>query len=145
MADEIDDATGQPAHVEQQTEAYDDDRHPDVSYQTWRGDTSWLDVAILSPYARPAGQSRSTRAGAAIAAHESFKRRKYHALPLVPLVSAHLGRSGNDLITFVRALFRDHDAATRTQQIGRFWQSWASTLQQWNVKILSSAGRLCPA
>ena len=138
-------ATGLPALVEQHTEAFDDRRHPDISYQTWRGETSWLDVAVVSPMVRQGGQARHTRAGAAIAAHESMKRRKYPSLSLMPLVCAHLGRAGGDLVTFVRALHRDPDPAARTQAISNFWQSWASTLQQWNVKILSSAGPLLPA
>ena len=144
VAEKISDETGQPALVEQHNAAHSDNHEPDVSYQTWRGDTSWLDIEVVSPVARHSSQSRHTRAGSAIAAAESFKRRKYPALALVPIISAHLGRSRNDLGTFVRALFRSPDPATRTKQIGEFWQSWSSTLQQWNVKILSSAGRLLP-
>ena len=128
--------------VEQHDESHGDDRHPDVSYQTWRGDTEWLDVAVVSPMVRQGGQARHTRAGAAIAAHENMKRRKYPNLALTPLVCSHLGRAGQGLVTFIRGICRNPDEGARTVAIGRAWQSWACTLQQWNVKILSSAGRL---
>ena len=141
----IPNATGMPAMVEQHEESHGDDRRPDISYQDWRGATSWLDVAIVSPVVRQGGQARHTRAGAAIAAHESMKRRKYPALALTPLVCSHLGRAGAGLVTFIRGICRNSDEGARTMAIGQFWQSWASTLQQHNVKLLSSAGRLVPA
>ena len=45
-------ATGMPAMVEKHDESHGDDRHPDISYQTWCGDTEWLDVAIILPMVR---------------------------------------------------------------------------------------------
>ena len=94
---------------------------------------------------RQGNQARHTRAGDAIAAHENMKRQKYPNLLLAPLVCSHLGRAGKELVTFTRGICRNPDVGTRTVAIAQFWQSWACTVQQWNVKILSSSGRLVPA
>ena len=142
-AEHIQDSTGTPAMVEQHNEAHGDDRRPDIHYQDHRGETTWLDVAVVSPNARTQA-GRTMRAGAAVAAHESTKRRKYPALKLLPLVTSHLGRAGQDLTTFVRALHRHPDSAVRSADIAGFWQSWSCCLQHWNVKILASAGLLTP-
>ena len=79
-----------------------------------------------------------------IAAGEHTKRRKYAALCLTPAAWGHLGRAGDDVITFVHGLCRDADPAARSQAITSIWQDVACIIQQRNALILSTGGPLCP-
>jgi hypothetical protein len=140
----IQDSTGNPAPVEQNSDATADNRRPDMVFQNWRGETQWVDVAIVSPFARIQGDPRHTRPGSAVSVMEGIKRRKYSTLALVPAVSSHLGRSGQALISLFRSLSRDADPICRSGAVSVMWQDWSCMLQKWNCNILASSGNLIP-
>ena len=140
LAETIVEQSQLPAPTEQHVHLYSDDRHPDIRFQNWRGEEVHIDVEIVSPHGR--AEAARTRPGAAIAAAENFKRRKYALLNLMPAVTSHLGRPGSSLITLIRSLCRDPDADDRSQTICSIWQDWSCTLQQWNANILATGGPL---
>ena len=142
LSKKIEELTGNPAPMEQNTAATDDDRRPDMTFQDWRGDTKWVDVAVVSPFARARGNPRHTRAGSAVAVMEGVKRRKYAALALVPAVCSHFGRAGQDLITLFRSLGRDLDLIDRATTVRMLWQDWSCMLQKWNCNALATSGEL---
>ena len=142
LSHKIEDLTGSPAPTELNNDVSDDDRRPDMTFQTWRGETRWIDVAVVSPFARARGDPRHTRAGAAVAVMEGVKRRKYAQLALVPAVCSHFGRPGKDLIALFRSLGRDADLINRASVVSGLWHDWSCTLQKWNCNALASAGEL---
>ena len=131
-----------PAPTEQHVHIYADDRHPDIQFQNFRGEKVHIDVESVSPYGR--SDVTRKRPGAAIAAAENVKRRKYAHLILMPAVASHLGRPGSSLVTLIRELCRQPDAATRSETLSEIWQDWSCTLQHWNANILARAGPLLP-
>ena len=147
LADEITDATGSPAATEQHDAAAPDDRRPDINYMDWRGDMVHIDVEVVTPHAMSrggGGDGRQVRAGALVASGEALKRRKYAHLRLMPAVTSHLGRAGEDLISLIRSLHRNTDPEERSQAIAATWHKWSCTLQRWNCHLLGSAGPLLP-
>ena len=142
LSDIIEDATGLPAMTEQHSAVHDDDRHPDLVFQNWRGETQWVDVAVTSPYARIQGNPRHVRAGTAIAVMEGVERRKYQRLALIPAVCTQLGRAGQDLVTLFRSLSRDADPLARSEAVSSMWKQWSCMLHKWNCHILAKAGPL---
>ena len=144
LSELIQDSTGNPAPVEQNSDATNDNRRPDMVFQNWRGETQWVDVAIVSPFARMQGDPRHTRPGSAISVMEGVKRRKYSTPALVPAVSSHLGRSGQALISLFRSLSRDADPICRSSAVSVMWQNWSCMLQKWNCNILASSVCLLP-
>jgi len=88
LSPRIEDLTGYPAPTEHKTDAVDDARRPDLAFQTWRGETHWVDVAVVSPFARARGDPRHTRARTAVSVMEGVQRRKYADLALVPTLVA---------------------------------------------------------
>jgi hypothetical protein len=142
LAEAIVDHSGLPAPIEQHIHVYSDDRHPDIQYLDWRGREVHIDVEVVSPHGR--AEVARTRPGAAIAAAEGVKRRKYARLNLMPAVASHLGRPGNSLATIVKSICRQTDMTARSAAISCIWQDWSCTLQHWNAHILSSAGPLMP-
>ena len=131
-----------PAPTEQHVHVYSDDRHPDIQFIDWRGREVYVDVEIVSPHGR--SDVARTRPGAAIAAAEGVKRRKYAALNLIPAVASHLGCPGKGLVTLVKSICRQTDMVARSAAISAIWQDWSCTLQHWNAHVLSSAGPLMP-
>ena len=140
LSKRIEELTGNPAPTEQNNDASDENRRPDLTFQNWRGESRWIDVAIVSPFARTRGDPRHTRAGTAVSVMEGVKRRKYANLALVPAVCSHFGRPGQDLIALFRSLGRDADLINRAAVVSSLWQDWSCTLQKWNA--LASAGGL---
>ena len=100
LAECIVDHSRLPAPTEQHIHVYSDDRHPDIQYLDWRGREVHIDVEIGSPHGR--AEVARTRPGAAIAAAEGVRRRKYARLNLMPAVAAHLDRPGNSLVILVK-------------------------------------------
>ena len=142
LSKSIEDLTGNPAPIEQHNAVSDDDRRPDLHFQNYRGETRWVDVAVVSPFARARGDPRHARAGAAVSVMEGVKRRKYAALALVPAVCSHFGRPWQSLITLFRGLGRDGDMINRSSVVASLWQDWSCTLQKWNCHALASSREL---
>ena len=138
----IEDLTGNPALVEQNTDVTDDNRRPNLCFQNWRGEARWVDVAVVSPFARAAGDPRHAQAGVTDSIMEGVKRRKYAALALVPAICFHFGRPGQDLISLFRSLGRDSDIIDLSSVVASLWQDWSCTLQKWNCNALASSGEL---
>ena len=86
----IEDATGHPAPVEQNYDATDDNCWPDIVFQNWCGEAQWVDVAIVSPYARAQGNPQNARPGSAVSVMDCIKRRKYATWLLSPLSAVTL-------------------------------------------------------
>ena len=75
-------------HVEQHTpDVHEDNRRPDISYLDHRGMRQWIDVAIVTSWARawPA-EPQVARAGALAAAMEGAKSRKFIFHSAVPML-----------------------------------------------------------
>jgi len=141
----IEDFTGYSTPTQQNTGVADDARRPDLAFQTLRGETRWVDVAVVSPFARGRGDPRHTRAGTSVGFMEGVKRRKHAALALVPAVCSQFGRPCRDLIALFRCMGRDADLVDRAGVVVSLWQDWSSTLQKWNCDALAPAAELTPS
>ena len=69
----IEELTRHPAPTQQNTAITDGARRPDLAFQNWRGETRWVDVAAVSPFARACGDPKRLRAGAAASDMEGVK------------------------------------------------------------------------
>ena len=113
-------------YTEQNGNVSEDERRPDFHYANAKGMTEHADVRIATPHARTTGgDTRCGRPGAVIAAAEHTKRRKYAALCLTPAVWSHLGRPGDDVVTFIHGLCNDADLSARSKTITAIWQDLA--------------------
>ena len=149
LRDELANATHEAletvVHTEQNDGRAEDDRRPDFHFINSRGITEHVDTMVVTPHARTrSGDTRCGRAGVAIATAENVKRRKYSHPCLTPAIWSHLGRPGDDLVAFVRALAVERTEAARSQTVAGIWQDLSCALQKQNCLILSTAGALCP-
>ena len=73
-------------------------------------------------------------------AHTNYKLRKYPTLNLIMLILERTGRPGIAFRLWLHTIYRDTDPIQRSRQIDNAWQTIATTLQLWNVKIIHQAG-----
>ena len=82
------------------------------------------------------------RAGSLIETGESFKRRKYSMVSLLPAVMSHLGRFGTGFQTILKSVNRQPKDGERSAAIVEMYQSIGAELQRANVALLQAAGPL---
>ena len=63
LSNRVEEVTGNPAPIEQNNSASDDNRRPDPTFQNWRGETRWIDVAIFSLFAHACRHCSSYHGG----------------------------------------------------------------------------------
>ena len=140
------DVSAFPVHIEQHDEsAPKNQRHPDIDFFDTNCRRRWIDVSIVTPWARtwPA-EIHAGLSGTLAASTENIKGRKYQHLLLIPAIWENLGRVGAGVQSLVRGLHATEEAVKRSVAINRTWQNLSVCSQRQNFAMLAAAGQLIP-